>query len=59
MTKGEDIMSNLIKAENVELILDWVKTCPQEYHISSMTGEFLHIKIALPFNNQNEEQTNE
>ena len=52
-------MSNLIKEENVELILDWVKTCPQEYHISSMTGEFLHIKIALPFNNQNEEQTNE
>jgi|TARA_R100000152_G_C6745311_1_gene168948 hypothetical protein len=53
-------MSNLTKAEDVELILNWVKTCPQEYYISSMTGEFLHIKIALPFNNQkNEEQTHD
>ena len=53
-------MSNLTKAEDVELILNWVKTCPQEYYISSMTGEFLHIKIALPFNNQkSEEQTHD
>tara|TARA_Y100000592_G_C5203007_1_gene191432 strand:- start:40 stop:201 length:162 start_codon:yes stop_codon:yes gene_type:complete len=53
-------VNNTIKAENVEQILDWVKTCPQEYYISSMTGEFLHIKIAIPFNNQkNEEQTND
>ena len=53
-------MSNLTKAEDVELILNWVKTCPQEYYISSiMTGEFLHIKIALPINNQNEEQKND
>ena len=33
------------QVENLEKALEWVKTCPFQYAISSMQGGFIHIKI--------------
>ena len=33
------------QVENLEKALEWVKTCPFQYTISSMQGGFFHIKI--------------
>ena len=37
-----------IQVENIEGALRWLKTCPYEYCISSMSGGFIHIKILVP-----------
>ena len=34
--------------ENMEGFLQWVKTCPYAYSISSMSGGFIHVKILIP-----------
>ena len=34
--------------QNIEGALQWMKTCPYEYHISSMQGGFIHIKLFIP-----------
>lgn len=38
--------------KNIETTLDWLKTCPSEYAISSMTGGFIHIKIFVPMDKE-------
>jgi hypothetical protein len=38
----------IIKAESVEPFLEWLKTCPVTYSISSMQGGFFHVKFMLP-----------
>ncbi len=35
--------------KNLEGFLDWIKTCPYEYTISTMQGGFIHTKIAVPY----------
>lgn len=34
--------------QNIEGALKWLKTCPYEYHISSMQGGFIHLKLFIP-----------
>lgn len=34
-----------LQVQNIEKALEWVKTCPFQYAISSMQGGFIHIKI--------------
>ena len=34
--------------ENMEGFLEWVKTCPYQYSISSMSGGFVHLKVLIP-----------
>jgi hypothetical protein len=34
-----------LQVENIEKALEWLKTCPFQYAISSMQGGFIHIKI--------------
>jgi hypothetical protein len=34
-----------LQVENIEKELEWVKTCPFQYAISSIQGGFIHIKI--------------
>ena len=33
--------------ENIELFLEWLKTCPVQHRISSMQGDILHAKFHL------------
>jgi hypothetical protein len=34
-----------LQVENIEKELEWVKTCPFQYAISSIQGGLIHIKI--------------
>ena len=36
------------KIENMEGFFEWVKTCPYQYSISSMSGGFVHLKVLIP-----------
>ena len=36
------------QVENIEKTMEWLKTCPFEYAISSMQGGFIHVKIFVP-----------
>lgn len=36
------------KAEDVERVLEWVKTCPFDYHISSISTGNMHMKLHIP-----------
>jgi len=36
------------QVENIERAMEWLKTCPFKYAISSMQGGFIHIKIFVP-----------
>jgi hypothetical protein len=33
---------------NIEAALNWIKTCPFNYTISSMQGGYIHLKILVP-----------
>ena len=37
----------VVKAEDLDPILDWLRTCPCEYTVSSMQGGNLHVKFEL------------
>ena len=41
---------------NLENFLDWVKTCPYEYIISTMQGGYVHVKIVVPYEKKKGEQ---
>jgi len=36
------------KAEQIERVLEWVKTCPFDYRISTMQTGCLHLKVSIP-----------
>ncbi|MBK99811.1 MAG: hypothetical protein CMI34_00150 [Opitutales bacterium] len=38
--------------DNIQGTLEWIKTCPADYTISSMQGGFIHIKILVPSDRQ-------
>jgi hypothetical protein len=51
-----------IQVKNMEAFLAWVKTCPCDFIISSMTGEHMHVKFTIPYypyRKLNEEDNNE
>ena len=37
-----------LNAEKIERVLEWVKTCPFEYHISTIQTGHLHLKVGIP-----------
>jgi len=37
----------IVKAEDLDPILDWLRTCPCSYSVSSMQGGNLHVKFEL------------
>lgn len=37
----------IVKAEDLDPILDWLRTCPCEYTVSSMQGGNVHVKFQL------------
>ncbi len=40
------------QVQNIEDALRWLRTCPFEYHVSSMQGGFIHIKLFIPIDKQ-------
>ena len=36
-----------MQMQNIENALQWIKTCPFKYAISSMQGGFVHIEIFI------------
>ena len=41
-----------LQVKNIEGALQWLKTCPFEYNISSMQGGFIHIKLFVPMDKE-------
>ena len=37
------------QVENLERFLQWLKSCPNKYVISSMSGGFIHVKFLIPY----------
>lgn len=37
-----------IQVTNIEGAIEWIKTCPFQYTISSMSGGFVHMKLLIP-----------
>ena len=37
-----------LNAEKIERVLEWVKTCPFDYRISTMQTGCLHLKVGIP-----------
>tara|TARA_R100001377_G_C3182985_1_gene107403 strand:+ start:453 stop:626 length:174 start_codon:yes stop_codon:yes gene_type:complete len=37
----------IVTAENIQEVLEWVKTCPFNYSVSSLSTGHLHIKVAV------------
>ena len=37
----------IVKAEYLDPILDWLRTCPCSYSVSSMQGGNVHVKFIL------------
>lgn len=37
----------IVKAEDLDPILDWLRTCPCSYSVSSMQGGNVHVKFTL------------
>ena len=37
----------VVKAEDLDPILDWLRTCPCQYTVSSMQGGNVHVKFEL------------
>ncbi len=33
------------QVKNIEVLLEWLKTCPHDFAISSMQGGFVHVKF--------------
>ena len=36
-----------VQVKNIESLLQWLKTCPHDYAISSMQGGFVHVKFFI------------
>ena len=36
-----------VQIQNIESLLQWLKTCPHDYAISSMQGGFVHVKFFI------------
>jgi len=36
-----------VQVQNIESLLQWLKTCPHDYAISSMQGGFVHVKFFI------------
>ena len=36
-----------VQVQNIESLLEWLKTCPHDYAISSMQGGFVHVKFFI------------
>ena len=45
-------MSNV---ESVQEVLDWIKTCPYKFHLSSMSNGHVFIKIQIPDEKENKD----
>ena len=37
-----------LQIDNLQILLKWLKTCPFNYTISSMSGGFVHVKLLIP-----------
>ena len=37
-----------VQIANIEGAIEWIKTCPFHYAISSMSGEYVHMKLLIP-----------
>ena len=44
------------QVENLEEFLAWLKTCPNHYAISSMSGGYVHAKFLIPVERKKEEE---
>ena len=42
------------QVENLEDFLSWLKTCPNYYAISSMSGGYVHVKFLIPVESKKE-----
>lgn len=36
-----------VQVQNIESLLQWLKTCPHDYALSSMSGGFVHVKFFI------------
>ena len=36
-----------VQVKNIESLLQWLKTCPHDYALSSMSGGFVHVKFFI------------
>ena len=45
----EQVENISIQVKNMEAFLAWVKTCPSDFIISSMTGEYMYVKFTIPY----------
>jgi hypothetical protein len=37
-----------VQVTNIEGAIEWIKTCPFHYAISSMSGGYIHMKLLIP-----------
>lgn len=37
-----------VQITNIEGAIEWIKTCPFHYAISSMSGGYVHMKLLIP-----------
>ena len=47
----------IVKAEDLDPILDWLRTCPCNYSVSSMQGGNVHVKFTLNVEHRRKEET--
>ena len=40
-------MRNCSQIEAIEKFIEWLKACPFEFTISSMSGSFVHVKFFI------------
>jgi len=45
-----------VQVKNIESLLQWLKTCPHDYAISSMQGGFVHVKFFISMEELVEQQ---
>ena len=41
-------------SQDLNPVLNWLKTCPFKYNISTLQTGHLHVKIEVPTNNENQ-----
>ena len=39
----------MMQVTNLERLLTWIKSCPYQFTISSMSGGYVHVKFLIPF----------
>lgn len=45
-----------MQIDNLNKFLAWVKSCPYQFTISSMSGGYVHIKFLIPFTDLEKEK---